>query len=70
MEFKVHWIVDGIAVCEAETAEQAEQMVQQRLQQWVLTDPSLIEELGAKAIQGKAYIPGSAEAKADLGEEE
>ena len=31
MKVKVHWIIDGIAEIEAETLEQAEQLIENRL---------------------------------------
>ena len=47
MKVKVHWVIDGIAELEAESIEKAEK------------NSDLEKELGAKAIQGKGYLPGA-----------
>ncbi len=61
MRVKVHWIIDGIADLEAETPEAAEALVNERLTQLMSENPELVEGLGARAIQGKAYLPGAEE---------
>ena len=61
MKVKVHWVIDGIAEIEAETIEEAELVVNNKLEEFVSDNPSLSEDLGAKAIQGKGYLPGSDE---------
>lgn len=62
MIFKVHWIVDGLLEVEAETAEQAEAEINAKLQAFIASQPELTGQLGARAIQGQAYLPGEAEA--------
>ena len=59
MEVKVHWIIDGIAEMDVETLEEAEQKVDEVLRTVIADNKELVELLGARAIQGKAYLPGS-----------
>ncbi|MED5531075.1 MAG: translation initiation factor IF-2 [Pseudomonadota bacterium] len=61
MKVKVHWIVDGIADVEFPSQEEAERWVNETLQTLLNNNPDFKEKLGAKAIQGKAYFPGSSE---------
>ena len=59
MEVKVHWIIDGIAEMDVETLEEAEQKVDEMLRAVIAENKELVELLGARAIHGKAYLPGS-----------
>ena len=61
MKVKVHWIIDGIAEIEASTLENAEQIVDQHLNAIIVKNDELTQKLGAKSIQGKAYLPGKDE---------
>ena len=61
MKIKVHWIVDGIAELEAESQQEAENWVNETLTNIVNENPVFKEKLGAKAIQGKAYLPGNSQ---------
>ena len=61
MKVKVHWVIDGIAELEAESLEDAEKIVNEKLAEFVNDNPDLEEKMGAKAIQGKGYLPGSSE---------
>tara|TARA_B100001250_G_scaffold353004_1_gene326103 strand:- start:7 stop:198 length:192 start_codon:yes stop_codon:yes gene_type:complete len=61
MKVKVHWVIDGIAEIEAESLEKAEVEVNEKLEKFVSDNPALEEELGANAIQGKGYLPGTDE---------
>ena len=61
MNVKVHWIIDGIAEIEADTLEQAEKLIETKLNQLTETNSDDMEFLGARAVQGKAYLPSSAE---------
>ena len=63
MQVKVHWIVDGVAEMDAETLDEAEKNVETILGKLISDNPQLVETLGARAIQGKAYLPGSEEDK-------
>ena len=59
MDVKVHWIIDGIAEMDVETLEEAEQKVDEVLRAVIAENKELVELLGARAIQGKAYLPGT-----------
>ena len=59
MEVKVHWIIDGVAEMDVATPEEAEQKVDETLRALITNNKELFETLGARAIQGKAYLPGS-----------
>tara|TARA_A200000113_G_scaffold213403_1_gene215781 strand:- start:232 stop:423 length:192 start_codon:yes stop_codon:yes gene_type:complete len=61
MKVKVHWVIDGIAEVEAKSLEDAEKLVNEKLADFVNSNPDLEDEMGAKAIQGKGYLPGSGE---------
>ena len=63
MQVKVHWIVDGVAEMDAEPLDEAEKNVEKILGKLISDNPQLVETLGARAIQGKAYLPGSEEDK-------
>ena len=59
MKCKVHWIIDGIVELETESLEEAEKLISGHLNEFVSNQPDLTEKLGARAIQGKAFLPGS-----------
>ena len=59
MKIKVHWIIDGVAEIEADTPEEAENKVENELSKFMGENKSLSDNLGARAIQGKAYLPGT-----------
>ena len=61
MQVKVHWIIDGIAELDVESPEAAEKEVEVLLQKLIADNPHLVDTLGASAIQGKAFLPGSEE---------
>ena len=61
MKVKVHWVIDGIAEIEAESLEDAEKLVNDKLADFVSSNPDLEDKMGANAIQGKGYLPGSSE---------
>lgn len=61
MKVKVHWIIDGVAELEMDSLEAAEAHVDEKLREVIGGNPVLVEELGARALQGKAYLPGSEE---------
>ena len=61
MKVKVHWILDGIAEVDAENIEVAEKSIHLDLEKLIQQNKVLTEKLGAKAIQGKGYLPGSDE---------
>ena len=61
MKVKVHWVIDGIAELEADSLEDAENIVNKKLSDFVKNNPDIEQKMGAKAIQGKGYLPGSDE---------
>ena len=61
MKVKVHWIIDGVAEIDASNLADAEATIDQHLNAIIVKNPELTEKLGAKSIQGKAYLPGSQE---------
>ena len=61
MRVKVHWIIDGIAEIEADSPEQAEKLIENKLNELTNSNQDELNYLGARAMQGKAYFPGSAE---------
>jgi hypothetical protein len=54
-------VIDGIAEVEAESLEDAEKIINEKLSDFVSSNPDIEEKMGAKAIQGKGYFPGSEE---------
>ena len=54
MKIKVHWIIDGIIEVEAESAEDAEKIVDDKLKKYIDDEADLTKKFGAHAIQGKA----------------
>mgnify|MGYP001438548935 FL=1 len=66
MQVKVHWIIDGVADIEAETPEEAENKVENELSKFMGKNKKLSDTLGARAIQGKAYIPGPDDGNDDI----
>ena len=63
MKVKVHWILDGIAEIEADDVESAELSIHSILEKLIADNKVLTKSLGAKAIQGKGYLPGSNESE-------
>ncbi|WP_438996665.1 translation initiation factor IF-2 [Candidatus Puniceispirillum sp.] len=59
MQVKVHWIIDGVAEMDAESFEAAEKHIEDTIRSLISDKPELMDKLGARAIQGKAYLPGS-----------
>ena len=57
MVYKVHWIVDGVAEIEADSKEDAEQKLQESLEDYVKNSKPLMDKFYAKSIQGTAYLP-------------
>ena len=51
-------LFDGVAEIEADTPEDAEKKVENELSKFMGDNKHISDELGARAIQGKAYLPG------------
>ena len=47
MKVKVHWVIDGIAEVEAESLEDAEKMVNEKLSDFVNSNPDIEKKMGA-----------------------
>ena len=54
MKIEVHWLIDGIMSIEAETPEEAENLVSEQLSELIKQTPELRDKFGASAIQGQA----------------
>ncbi len=59
--YKVHWIIDGIVDVDKKTQEEAETEVKSKIEKFISENSKFFNNLGAKAIQGKAYLPGKDE---------
>ena len=60
--YKVHWIIDGIAEMDKNDQKQAEEEIRKIIEKFVNKNSEFFNKMGAKAIQGKAYLPGKDEA--------
>ena len=61
MDYKVHWIIDGIMNVDANSKEDAEKIVQEKLQNFVKNSDELMNFFIAKSIQGQAYLASNEE---------
>ena len=61
MKYKVHWLIDGLVEIEANNAENAEKIIKDKIEVFVKKNATFFEEVGAKAVQGQAYLPGKDE---------
>ena len=61
MKYKVHWLIDGLVEIEANNAENAEKIIKDKIEVFVKKNAIFFEEVGAKAVQGQAYLPGKDE---------
>ena len=59
--YKVHWIIDGIVSVNKENQQDAEIEVKSKIEKFIDDNKEFFNDLGAKAIQGKAYLPGKDE---------
>ena len=57
MKYKVHWLIDGLIEIEAENAEEAEIIVKDKIEAFINNNSNFFQEMGAKAVQGQAYLP-------------
>ena len=58
--YKDHWIIDGIANVN-ENQQDAENIINSKIQKFLSEHSDFFDKIGAKAIQGKAYLPGKDE---------
>jgi hypothetical protein len=61
MKYKVHWLIDGLVEIEADNLEDAEKIVKDKIETFINNNTNFFQEMGAKAVQGQAYLPGADE---------
>ena len=61
MKYKVHWLIDGLIEVEAADTDSAEKIIKEKIEKFVSRNSVFFEEVGAKAVQGQAYLPGNDE---------
>ena len=61
MQYKVHWLIDGVIEIESDKIELAEQTIKDKIEMFIKENSIFFEEMGAKAVQGQAYLPGKDE---------
>lgn len=61
MKYKVHWLIDGLVEIEANDTDAAEKIIKEKIESFVEYNASFFKEIGAKAVQGQAYLPGNDE---------
>jgi len=61
MKYKVHWIIDGLVEVEASDLDKAENLIKNKIENFINDNAKFFEKVGAKAVQGQAYLPGSDE---------
>ena len=63
MKYKVHWLIDGLIEIDANDVDTAENLIKNKIENFIKENAMFFEEVGAKAVQGQAYLPGSDETK-------
>ncbi|MDC0549479.1 hypothetical protein OAP20_07025 [Alphaproteobacteria bacterium] len=61
MKYKVHWLIDGLIEIDAQNSEDAEKIIKDKIETFIKNNSTFFEEVGAKAVQGQAYLPGKDE---------
>jgi hypothetical protein len=61
MKCKVHWLIDGLVEIEADNIDNAEKIIKDKIEAFIKNNSDFFEEIGAKAVQGQAYLPGADE---------
>ena len=61
MKYKVHWLIDGVIDIESDKIEIAEQIIKDKIEIFIKENNFFFDEMGAKAVQGQAYLPGKDE---------
>ena len=61
MKYKVHWLIDGLVDVDADDLENAEKIIKNKIEDFIKENSSFFNEIGAKAVQGQAYLPGKDE---------
>ena len=63
MKYKVHWLIDGLVEVDSADLETAESIIKNKIESFIKNNSKFFEDVGAKAVQGQAYLPGSDEIK-------
>ena len=63
MKYKVHWLIDGLVEIDANDVDTAENIIKNKIENFIKDNSKFFEDVGAKAVQGQAYLPGSDEKK-------
>ena len=61
MKYKVHWLIDGLVEIDANDVDTAENLIKNKIENFIKDNTKFFEDVGAKAVQGQAYLPGSDE---------
>ena len=61
MKYKVHWLIDGLVEIDANDVDTAENIIKNKIESFIKDNAQFFEDVGAKAVQGQAYLPGSDE---------
>ena len=61
MQYKVHWLIDGLVEIDANDVNTAESIIKNKIESFIKNNAKFFEDVGAKAVQGQAYLPGSDE---------
>ena len=61
MKCKVHWLIDGLVEIKADNIDNAEKIIKDKIEAFIKSNSDFFEEIGAKAVQGQAYLPGTDE---------
>ena len=61
MKYKVHWLIDGLIEINANDQDTAENIIKNKIETFIKDNAKFFEDVGAKAVQGQAYLPGSDE---------
>ena len=61
MKYKVHWLIDGLVEIDADDVNTAESIIKNKIENFIKNNAKFFEDVGAKAVQGQAYLPGSNE---------
>ena len=61
MKYKVHWLIDGLVEIDANDVNTAENIIKNKIENFIKDNTKFFQDVGAKAVQGQAYLPGSEE---------
>ena len=58
MKYKIHWLIDGLIEIDANDQDTAENVIKNKIETFIKGNAKFFEDVGAKAVQGQAYLPG------------